>query len=193
MRQQLIERLYEILKNHETKHGYHYLKDPIPQKFTSGIYFFFDKKTPIKNNQYKITYIGITSPNENNRLEKHKKNDDASSFRKSVKEAISNRLDLNGTLSVNNYIHDLPYLFIVIHDSEDITNIEKRTIEIVSNYNQDHQIDVPNVEWLGYSSDKEKVRISHLWNSHFVKKYNLDNKYSEALDKLIHYSNLMVN
>ena len=47
MRQQLIKRLYEILKTHETKHGYLYLKDTIPQMFTSGVYFFFDKTTPI--------------------------------------------------------------------------------------------------------------------------------------------------
>ncbi len=193
MRQQLIERLYEILKNHETKHEYNYLKDPIPKKFTSGIYFFFDKKTPIKNNQFKITYIGITSPNENNRLEKHKKSDGASSFRVSVKEAISIKFGLNEKLSVNNYIHNLPYLFIIINDVKDITEIEQRTIELVSNYELAQQIHVPNDEWLGYSSKKEKVRASHIWNSQYVKNYNAVNKYSEALDKLNHYTNAMMS
>lgn len=193
MRQQLIKRLYEILKTHETKHDYHYLRDKIPQMFSSGVYFFFDKTTPIENNQFKITYIGITNPNENNRLDKHKNNDGGSSFRVSVKKAISIKFGINGTLSVNDYIHNLPYIFISINDSEVIKNIEQRTIEFISNYNQAIQIHKPNDEWLGYSSDKEKVITSHIWNSDYVKRYNVDNNYSEALNNLEHYSNRMAN
>lgn len=187
MRQQLIKRLYEILKTHEDIHGYHYLNDTIPQIFSSGVYFFFDKITPIENNQFKINYIGITNPNENNRLNKHKNNDGASSFRDSVKRAISNKFGNNGTFSVNNYIHNLPYIFIIINDREVIKNIEERTIELISNYKQAQQIHVPKVGWLGYSSCKEKVRTSHIWNSHYVKNY------SEAINKLEHYSNIMAN
>ena len=194
MRHQLIKRLYEILKTHETKLGYHYLKDTIPQMFTSGVYFFFDKTTPIENNQFKITYIGITNPNENNRLDKHKKNNNsASSFRESVYKAIPIKFGINGTLSVNDYIHNLPYIFILINDREDIKNIEQRTIELISNCNQAIQIHKPNDEWLGYSSDKEKVRNSNIWNSNYVKRYNVDNNYSEAMNKLEHYSNRMAN
>jgi hypothetical protein len=193
MRQQIIKRLYEILKTHETKHGYHYLKDTIPKLFTNGVYFFFDKTTPIENNQFKITYIGITNPNENNRLGKHKNDNGASSFRDSVKKAISNKFDINRILSVNDYIHNLPYIFILINDKEDIDKIEQRTIELISNYNQAIQIHKPNDEWLGYSSDKEKVRTSHIWNSNYVIRYNVDNNYSEAMNKLEHYSNRMAN
>lgn len=193
MRQQLINRLYEILKTHETKHGYHYLKDTIPQMFKSGVYFFFDKITPIENNQFKLTYIGITNPNENNRLEKHKKNNGASSFRDSVKKAISIKFGINSTSSVNGYIHNLPYIFILINVKEDIEKIEQRTIELISNYNQAIQIHKPNDEWLGYSSDKEKVRTSHIWNSNYVIKYNVDNDYCEAMNKLEDYSNRMAN
>lgn len=191
MRQQLIKRLYEIFETHETQHGYHYLKDPIPQMFTSGVYFFFDKTTPIENNQFKITYIGITNPNENDRLDKHKKG--TSSFRESVKKALSKRFGINGALSVNDYIHNLPYIFILINDIEDTSNIEQRTIELISNYNQAKQIHKPNDEWLGYSSDKEKVRNSHIWNSHYVNNYDVDKNYSEALNKLEHYANRMAN
>jgi|688.fasta_scaffold565904_1 hypothetical protein len=192
MRQQLIKRLYEILKTHETKHGYLYLKDTIPQMFTSGVYFFFDKTTPIENNQFKITYIGITNPNKNNRLHKHKNNNGPSSFRDSVKKAISNKFGINETLSVNDYIHNLPYIFILINNREVIENIEQRTIELISNYEQAKQIHVPNDQWLGYSSNKEKVRSSHIWNSNYVMNYSLDYNYVEALNQLEQYSNNMI-
>jgi hypothetical protein len=189
MREELIKRLYKILEKHRIKHGYHYLKDTIPSQFTSGLYFFFDETTPIENDQFKITYIGITNPNGNNRLEKHQKpHNEASSFRRSVNKAISNRFGSNGKLSVNDYIHNLPYLFIVVDNKEDIENIEKRTIELVSNYNHVLQFHVPEPEWLGYSSDKEKVCKSHIWNSQHVNNYNENKDYSVAIDKLEKYS-----
>lgn len=188
MRQQLIERLYEIFKNHETKHGYHYLKDPIPKKFTSGIYFFFDKKTQTSNNQYKITYIGITKNNKNNRLEKHQ-NNGPSSFRDHVREAIINRNGADNQLLINQCIHNLPYLFITVNDIDTLKLIEKRTIELVSNFNQIPPIHIPNIEWLGYSHIKSIIPLSHIWNiQHAGGKYSEENDYSDTLVKLKKYS-----
>ena len=184
MRKQLIQRLYEILNNHVKNHGYNYLRNQIPKDFNCGIYFFFEKITQIENNQFKITYIGITKKNNNNRLEKHQING-PSSFRDHVGEAINNRNGVVNNLSIDQYIHNLPYVFITINDIKTLEIIEKRMIELVSNFNQVPAIHIHNKEWLGYLHLRSKIPKSHIWNiqnagGNYSEKIN----YSDALDKL---------
>ena len=86
MREQLIKKLYEILEiNTNYGGGYHFLRDHIPQEFKSGVYFFFE----VDNKKPRITYIGITKPNRNNRLQMHKNG--ASAFRDHIDKAIINK------------------------------------------------------------------------------------------------------
>ena len=129
MRNLLIERLYLILKNHEVNNGYFYLSHSIPKNFSCGIYFFFDTINSILVNQFKITYIGITKNNKNNRLKKHQKNG-PSSFRDHIGEAFKNKVGETNNLSldllVDKYIEGLPYLFIRIDDINTLELIEKK-------------------------------------------------------------------
>jgi len=191
MRNQLIERLYLILKKHEVKNGYSYLINPIPTSFSCGIYFFFDKITPMSEDQFKITYIGITKNNKNNRLSKHK-NKGPSSFRDHVEKAIINRNGVVNNLFIDQYIHYLPYVFIIINDINTLKLIEKRMIELVSNFNQVTTIHIPNNEWLGYSHLQSIIPKAHIWNiQHAGGKYSKEINYSEFLDKLKKYSLMM--
>jgi len=192
MRKQLIQRLYEILNNHVKNHGYNYLRNQIPKDFNCGIYFFFEKITQIENNQFKITYIGITKKNNNNRLEKHQING-PSSFRDHVGEAINNRNGVVNNLSIDQYIHNLPYIFITIKNIDDLKLIEKRTIELVSNFYQAPSIHIPNKDWLGYSHTQSIIPKAHIWNiQHAGGKYSDKNNHSDPLDKLSYYSKDMI-
>jgi hypothetical protein len=191
MRNQLIERLYLILKNHEVNNGFSYLNNPIPTSFSCGIYFFFDKITPISEDQFKITYIGITKNNKNNRLSKHQKKG-PSSFMDHIKKAINNRNGIVNNLLIDQYIHNLPYVFITINDINTLELIEKRTIELVSNFNQVTAIHIPNNEWLGYSHLQSIIPKAHIWNiQHAGGKYSEEINYSEPLDMLKKYSLMM--
>jgi len=191
MRQQIIERLYKILELHKIQFGYFYLRNQIPQDFAFGIYFFFDPITTIGNNQFKITYIGITKNNKNNRLDKHK-NNGPSSFRDHVKEAIINRNGVCRPLAINQYIHNLPYIFNTINNLDDLMLIEKRTVELVSNFNQIPAIHIPQKKWLGYSHTQSVIPKAHIWNiQHAGGKYSVKNNYSDPLDKLNYYSKMM--
>jgi len=194
MRQQLIARLYEILENHKNNFGYNYLLNPIPNDFECGIYFFFDKITPIENGQFKITYIGITKNNKNNRLEKHKING-PSSFRVHVEEALTNLRGFSTQILVNNYIHNLPYLFIKIPNVDDLKKIEETIIGLVSNYNKISQIHIPNKDWLGYNHFQSIIPQAHIWNIQHAKtgenKFNAINC-NDPFDKLDKYSKLMI-
>jgi hypothetical protein len=191
MRNLLIKHLYQILKNHEVQNGHFYLRNPIPAGYLCGIYFFFDKITPISEDQFKITYIGISKNNKNNRLEKHQ-NNGPSSFRDHVEEAINNRSGAVNNLLVNQYIHNLPYVFVTINDIETLEMIEKRTIELVSNFNQTTNIHIPNKEWLGYHHTQSIIPKAHIWNiQHAGGKYSEEINYSDSLDKLEKYSLIM--
>jgi len=192
MRQELINQLYQILETHKHYQNYQYLRNSIPMDYKCGIYFFFDEITPISNNQFKITYIGITKNNRNNRLEKHQKNG-PSSFRDHVNEAILNKYGKEQILTVDQYIHNLPYLFININDIEDLKRIEKGIIELVSNDSQDTAIDVPNNEWLGYSHSHSIIPSAHIWNiQHAGGKYSIENNYFDILNKMKSYALLMM-
>ena len=94
MREQLIINLYNLLSNLNKKQQYNYLKNTINNNFNCGIYFFFEPDNMINETQLKISYIGITKKNKNNRLEKHQKNG-PSSFRDHVKKALIKKHNSN--------------------------------------------------------------------------------------------------
>ena len=193
MREQFVRSLHEILYKYKEIQGFEYLNRPIPSNFKCGIYFFFDELLTIPNDQFKITYIGITKNNKNNRLEKHQING-PSSFRDHVGEAIKNRFGGNSSPEyINKYIHHLPYLFVSINDIDDLKLIEKRSIELISNYNKDFKIHIPNENWLGYHHKNSIIPQAHIWNIQHAGNYDENLNYLEALDKLKTYSIEMIN
>jgi len=196
MREDLIERIYEILGNLATKqvnNGYNTLAEPIPVEYLqAGMYFFFDLNIPrINGIGNKIIRIGITGDNGNNRLGLHKNgNINSSIFRKHVGRAFANMNNgIIDDIQISNYIHNLHYLFLPIVNNNQLHNLEKKLIQIISNCNQLNQIDIPDYNWLGFQQGPNinpAIRCSHLWNVHFVKNFNENNEflYSQTLIEL---------
>lgn len=195
MRQLLIKKLYRILDDHSNYQEYQYLRDPIPEHFICGIYFFFDTVNPINQKQYKITYIGITKDNNNNRLKKHQSNNNSASiFRKHIDGALNYNQDLIGKKHINEYIHNLPYLFINIDNIYKLKLIEKKTIELISNYNKTEEIDIPSKNWLGFNHKRDIIKKAHIWNIHYsAGKYSEEYNYDKVLEYFKEYSIRMKN
>lgn len=196
MRQILISRLYNIITLLSTKqvnNGYNTLANPIPNSFLqSGLYFFLDPTIPRNNGDgNKIIRVGITGDNNNNRLDRHKRGSISDSvFRNHVGRALATLN--NGIINedqISQYIQNLHYLFVPIEDINLLHNLEKSLIEILSNCNQADNFDTPGIDWLGFQngpSINNAISCSHLWNVHFVKNYNANNRlyYSQAIDDL---------
>jgi hypothetical protein len=189
MRQKSVEDLYKILEKLKCSQEFQFLSKPVPINYMCGIYFFFDKITPILSKQYKITYIGISNNNKNNRLEKHQKGE--SSFRDHVKEALSNLYSNSEKSKIDGYIHKLPYLFVTVNNTADLRLIEKGTIEIISNYNK-QPIHIPSKEWLGYNHKNGKIIKSHIWNIHHTGNYSDKKDYNQILMLLEEYTEKMI-
>ena len=72
---------------------------------------------------------------------------------------------------VSRYIGTMPFLFVPIIDAPGPDSkrgyIERNSIALLSGYNSAH-IDPPSQEWLGFSSARERVRRSGLWNNNHV-------------------------
>ncbi len=72
---------------------------------------------------------------------------------------------------VSTMIGDMPFLWLDIEDEPGPDSlrgyIERNAIALLSNYGK-HPIDPPSASWLGRRCDREKVRISGLWNSNHV-------------------------
>jgi hypothetical protein len=187
MREDLIERIYEILGDLAIKqinNGYNILAEPIPLEYLqAGLYFFFDLNIPRINGQgHKIIRIGITGNNGNNRLGLHKNgNVNSSIFRKHVGRAFANMNNgIIDEIQISNYIHSLPYLFLPVVNNDQLHNLEKKLIQIISNCNQLSQIDIPNNNWLGFQQGPNinlSISCSHLWNVHYVNNYNENNEF----------------
>ena len=196
MRENLIEIIYDILGNLATKqinNGYNTLADPIPVEYLhAGLYFFFDLEIPRANGiGNKIIRIGITGDNGNNRLGLHKNsNINSSIFRKHVGRALANMNNgIIDEIQISNYIHNLPYLFLPVINNDQLHNLEKILIQIISNCNQLNQIDIPNNNWLGFQQGPNinpAISCSHLWNVHYVKWFNQNNEllYNQTLIEL---------
>ena len=65
----------------------------------------------------------------------------------------------------------MPFLWLSVDDEPGPGNlrgyIERNAIASLSNYGRE-PIDPPSPEWLGHFSDRERVRLSGLWNSNHV-------------------------
>ena len=72
---------------------------------------------------------------------------------------------------VSAVIGDLPFLWLAVEDEPGPNSlrgyIERNSIGLLSNYGKT-TIDSPSLGWLGQYSDRERVRLSGLWNSNHV-------------------------
>jgi hypothetical protein len=203
MRLQYVNELYKILDQLKEQIGdYYYLSNQIPQEYltNAGLYFFFDQNCLREDGiSYKIVRIGITKDNNNPRLERHQNGNISDSiFRTHIGRAfeVNNNFLDNNVLEVmiSNYIQDLPYLFIPINDNDNLKILEKRCIEIVSNFqtpNNNVIIDAPPENWLGYNvggNINPTICLSHLWLVHYVQNYDEHNiDYIDSLNLLQQY------
>lgn len=72
---------------------------------------------------------------------------------------------------VSRIIGGMPFLWLSVDDAPGKSSlrgyIERNTIALLSNYEKD-PIDPPSTGWLGRHCDRERVRLSGLWNSNHV-------------------------
>ena len=72
---------------------------------------------------------------------------------------------------VTRIIGRMPFLWLVIDDEPGPTSmrgyIERNAIALLSNYGKP-AIDPPSPDWLGHKCNREKVRVSGLWNQNHV-------------------------
>ena len=80
-------------------------------------------------------------------------------------------------------IGDMPFLWLPVDDepgSDSLRGyIERNAIALLSNQGRE-PIDPPSRQWLGHYSDRERVRLSGLWNNNHVE----DDYASEFLDTM---------
>ena len=74
-------------------------------------------------------------------------------------------------MSVSRYIGTMPFLFLGVEDEPGPASergfIERNTIALLSAY-REASPDPSSPGWLGGSSDRERVRLSGLWNNNHV-------------------------
>lgn len=74
-------------------------------------------------------------------------------------------------IKVSQIIGDMPFLWLGVEDEagpESLRGyVERNAIALLSNYDR-QAIDPPSNQWLGRYCDREKVRMSGLWNSNHV-------------------------
>ena len=85
--------------------------------------------------------------------------------------------------AVSATVGDMPFLWLTVDGEPGPDSlrsyIERNAISLLSNYGKT-PIDPPSHDWLGYHSDRERVRLPGLWNPNHV-----DDDYDEAfLDTL---------
>ena len=84
-------------------------------------------------------------------------------------------------------IGDMPFLWLSVDDEPGPNSlrgyIERNAIALLSNYGRE-LIDPPSRQWLGHRSDRERVRLSGLWNSNHVDD-DYDPAFLETLQQLI--------
>ena len=90
---------------------------------------------------------------------------------------------------VSTIIGDMPFLWLAIEDEPGPDSlrgyIERNAIALLSNYNHEkHPTDSSSQSWLGRYCDREKVRISGLWNSNHVDE-DYDSAFLDVLARLI--------
>ena len=72
---------------------------------------------------------------------------------------------------VSTIIGNMPFLWLAVEDEPGPDSrrgyIERNAIALLSNYGKE-PVDPPSPGWLGHYSDRERVRLSNLWNSNHV-------------------------
>jgi len=88
---------------------------------------------------------------------------------------------------VSNLIRKMPYLYLDVDDIASASSlrgfIERNSIALLSNY-QKPSLDPPSKEWRGYQCNREKVRLSGLWNQKHVDE-TYDPSFLNTLELLI--------
>jgi len=91
--------------------------------------------------------------------------------RSGVDRAILRNQEAPLEKAVSQYIRAMPFLWLGIEDSPGPGSargvIERNAIALLANVGRD-PLDPPSTDWLGQSSDRERVRSSGLWNSNHV-------------------------
>ena len=81
----------------------------------------------------------------------------------------------------------MPFVWLTVDDTpgpESLrVTVERNSIALLSNYNRD-SLDPASPDWLGGYSDRERVRISGLWNNNHVDETH-DPDFLVALEGLI--------
>ena len=166
------------------------------QKYSKGVYFFFDPAEKINNGYNRIIRVvshglsGKSNSTLKGRLRQHKGflngggNRRVSVFRRHVGNAIIKKenFDENQVRDevlekmISDYINSLPLAVLLFEDDADKRRIfEKNSIRILSNCSENF-----NKDWLGSFSIDEKISKSGLWNIQHVninnEKYNNETK-----------------
>ena len=68
---------------------------------------------------------------------------------------------------VSNVIRRMSCVWVVIDDEDIRSDVERNAIALLSNYGK-VPLDPPSLDWLGRHSDRERVKLSGLWNSNHV-------------------------
>ena len=73
--------------------------------------------------------------------------------------------------TVSEYIGGMPFLWLEVDDTPGPDSkrgfIERNAIALLSGYNHS-EFEEPSAEWLGRYCDRERVRLSGLWNNRHV-------------------------
>ncbi len=89
---------------------------------------------------------------------------------------------------VSQYIGRMPFLWLEIPDSPGPASlrayIERNAIALLSNYHKP-PLDAPSSAWIGARCDREKVRLSGLWNQNYVDE-PYDPAFLDQLERLVH-------
>lgn len=92
--------------------------------------------------------------------------------------------------AVGEHIRAMPFLWLAIEDAPGSGSfrglIERNSIALLSSFGRD-PMDPPSSSWLGHHSDRERVRLSGLWNNNHVEDRH-DPKFLGILEKLIENS-----
>jgi len=95
-------------------------------------------------------------------------------------------------IKVSNYLHKMAFTVLEVPGPSSKDNdrafIEENTIVLLSNFDR-QAIDKCSKKWLGLYSKDPKVIASGLWNSDYVERKQIDNKYFDTFEKHLNKMN----
>ena len=88
-----------------------------------------------------------------------------------IDRSAVNEAEVGIEARVSEYIGQMPFLWLSVNDAPGPISkrrlIERNAVALLSGYGWPCA-DRPSAEWLGHYSDRERVRLSGLWNNHHV-------------------------